>query len=149
MNSNNITINSIFISPFQYLLIDIAILHIMVYQYFLWFVCRLIMTTQSNQTDIGSTNPFLQLTSRDTINSSTNIRHLNLTPSELQCSSGTVSNTDQIAIQHLKKLFLDYQRSGGTKASMDIKLYRILPLFCNVYFSILFGLFEPSSLFNL
>ena len=92
------------------------------------------MTTQSNQIDSGSTNPFLQLISRDTINFSTNLRHLNLTASEVQFSSGTISNADQLAIQHLKKLFLDYQRSGGTKVSMDIKLYRILPLFCNVRF---------------
>ena len=108
---------------------------------------RLIMTTQSNQTDSGSTNPFLQLISRDTINfSSTNLRRLNLTPSEVQFSSGTISNADQLAIQHLKKLFLDYQRSGGTKVSMDIKLYRILPLFCNVRFIFILAFLNFKSI---
>lgn len=90
------------------------------------------MSTQTNQTD-GSTNPFLQLISRDSMNSSS----ANLIPPNLVhtvVSSSAISNADQLAIQHLKKLVIDYQLSHGTKVSLDIKLYRILPLFCNVSF---------------
>lgn len=89
----------------------------------------------TSQTDSSSTNPFLQLISRDAITSSpANMRHGNLNQTDVQIASGNTSNSDQLALQLLKKLFLDYQRSGGTKASMDIKLYRILPLFCNVIY---------------